>query len=147
MPPLTRSVKSQLIMPKKILTRKKRLIVFFFFIIFGIICSYALYRVDERLSSSQMFLVISVLVALSCGLEILAVWWENKHRPEVDIESPFEIVGKHGVVKQECSPEGTVKIGNEIWSAISFNQENLKPGIEVIIKERQGLKLYVEKTS
>ena len=134
-------------MLSKILTRKKRLIVLFFFIIFGIICGYALYRVDERLSFSQIFLLISGIVAITCAFEIFAVWWENKHRPEVDIESPFEMVDKHGVVEQECSPEGTVKIGNEIWSAISFKQENLKPGIEVIIKKRQRLKLYVEKTS
>jgi membrane protein implicated in regulation of membrane protease activity len=102
---------------------------------------------DEGLSSSQMFLLISGLVALSCALEILVVWWENKHKPEIDIGSPFEMVGRHGVVEKECSPEGTVIIGNEIWSAISFNQQSLKPGIDVTIKERQGLKLYVEKAS
>jgi membrane protein implicated in regulation of membrane protease activity len=113
----------------------------------GIFLGHFLIRADERLDSFEMFTFVAIFIMVCGILEILAVWWESRTIRSAHTDSYYEMVGKRGTVAKECSPDGTVKIGQEIWNAVSNNKAILKPGDVVTVKDRQGLRLYVEKTS
>jgi len=117
------------------------------FIIAALLGGHALIKADERLGPSEMFILIAGLIAACSTLEILSVWWENRHADEGGTETFFTMVGRRGIVEKECSPEGTVKIGQEIWTAISYNRDTLETGEQIVVKDRQGLRLYVERSS
>lgn len=60
----------------------------------------------------------------------------------------YEIIGKKGIVIQEINPtygKGQVKVGNEIWTAISDETLPLETQIEVVKVE--GVKLIVKSSS
>jgi membrane-bound serine protease (ClpP class) len=56
-----------------------------------------------------------------------------------------ELIGKTAVVKVALNPEGTVFFKGERWTATSEEEEEIKPGDEVIINKVDGLMLYVTK--
>jgi membrane-bound ClpP family serine protease len=55
------------------------------------------------------------------------------------------LIGKSAEVTYDCSPSGKVKINNEIWNATSSNNELIKTGEKVVIKDVKGLTLIVKK--
>lgn len=60
----------------------------------------------------------------------------------------YEVIGKKGIVTQEINPifgKGQVKVGNEIWTAISDETLPLDTQIEVLKVE--GVKLIVKASS
>ena len=80
-------------------------------------------------------------------LEILGNWLENQQKGSPDSGTYFDMAGKIGIVQKECTPEGTVIVGQELWGAISKSHEPLRPGQKIVVKGRQGMQLYVEKAS
>ncbi|UCE23429.1 MAG: hypothetical protein JSU74_08980 [Candidatus Zixiibacteriota bacterium] len=54
------------------------------------------------------------------------------------------LIGKTGTVQQDCDPNGTVKIENAIWSAESIDGSALTAGSRVVVKDIEGLKVFVE---
>lgn len=56
----------------------------------------------------------------------------------------IEIVGKPGIVVQECSPEGRVRIGDVTWSAISHDGITLRVGERITVEDMEELKLTVK---
>jgi len=59
----------------------------------------------------------------------------------------FSIIGKTGIVTKEIDTKkgvGQVKIGSEIWSAKSLDEEVLPVGTEVEIVEINGVKAIVK---
>jgi membrane-bound serine protease (ClpP class) len=53
------------------------------------------------------------------------------------------IIGMQGRVVREINPLGTVHVDSELWSASS--DEHLQPGDPIIVVERRGLQLVVER--
>ncbi len=56
------------------------------------------------------------------------------------------MVGVRGRVVGSLAPEGFVKIGRELWEAVS-TEVSLKDGEEVVVVSESGLKLVVRKVS
>lgn len=57
-----------------------------------------------------------------------------------------DMVGIRGEVVKTLAPEGTVRIGSELWDAKTTGQE-IEDGNGVIVVKRDGLKLTVRKDS
>jgi membrane-bound ClpP family serine protease len=55
------------------------------------------------------------------------------------------MVGTRGRVASALNPEGLVKIGGELWGAVS-DGENIAAGEEVLVVGEDGLKLSVRKS-
>ena len=60
----------------------------------------------------------------------------------------YEVIGKKGIVTQEINSthgKGQVKVGNEIWTAVS--SEILPLNTEIEVEKIEGVKLIVKSTS
>lgn len=57
------------------------------------------------------------------------------------------MISKEGVVIKKCSPKGKVKVGSEIWSALSIDGTEINENDQVKIKDIEGLRLIVERIS
>ena len=134
-------------MPGKDPSQKIRLMFLPIFVVAGIVLGYALMRAGEELGPLQMIILVLALTAATVFLEVFATWWDNRHQQKGVEQTSLEMVGKKGTVEEECIPEGIVRVGQEIWNAVSVDGECLKPGDRVVVKERQGLKLLVERAS
>ena len=55
-----------------------------------------------------------------------------------------DMVGISGIVIESLAPKGVIKIGSELWEAESA-EHPISVGEEVIVVERNGLKLIVRK--
>lgn len=70
----------------------------------------------------------------------------NKNKDNVATNA-FSLIGKKGVVIKEMSSStsfGQVKIGEEIWSAISEDSAPIKIGTEIEVVKIDGVKLVVK---
>lgn len=59
----------------------------------------------------------------------------------------FSIIGKKGIVTKEIDPffnSGQIKVGSEIWSAKSVNDEKIAEGTEVEVLEINGVRAIVK---
>jgi len=56
-----------------------------------------------------------------------------------------DMVGISGIVIESLAPKGVIKIGSELWEAESA-EHPISVGEEVIVVERNGLKLIVRKS-
>ena len=59
----------------------------------------------------------------------------------------FSIIGKKGIVTKEIdsfSNSGQIKVGSEIWSAKSINDEKISEGTEVEVLEINGVRAIVK---
>lgn len=98
--------------------------------------------VDSFAVQITVFLVVSL--ALLIGLRPFAVKGLKigRHRTNADA-----LVGKEGYVLKAIEPlsaTGQVKVGAQIWTAIS--EESLMEGDQVIVLDIQGVKLVVKRT-
>lgn len=85
-------------------------------------------------------------------ITMLMAWLYNRfvlmpvlrsQRQKTDYHDHNELVGAVGRVVKALDPAGTVMIKGEIWSARGL--QDLPEGTEIIVRERQGLQLIVEK--
>ena len=85
--------------------------------------------------------LIAVVVAgvLEIGETALFVWWSQRRRASVGVES---IVGKEGVVLSALGPEGQVKVDGEIWRA--HCDGGCETGSRIVVRAVDGLTLEVE---
>jgi membrane-bound serine protease (ClpP class) len=90
-------------------------------------------------------LLVPFLGASLCGvLGWASITSENKIKEDGARRSVIEIVGKPGIVVQECSPEGRVRIGDVTWSAISHDGITLRVGERITVQDMEELKLTVK---
>ena len=128
----------------KILNLKSLIIIIFILIGSGLVEQAGLFSIDKHLRTFQFVTLIMGIYALLCVIEVISVAREERHRAKNLKDSS---VGKKGIVIEDCSPEGTAKIGQEIWKALTACGSTFKKGEEIIILERQGLKLIVKSLS
>lgn len=132
-------------MPSKLPNKKKLFVAIITLSICIPICLIIILILPKHLDNLQMFIVIISLLVVISLIEIFVIWWENrKRRPDI-LDGPFEMIDLRGTVKEKCAPEGTVEINNEIWNAVSSNGEFINSGETVIVKDRQSLKLIVQR--
>lgn len=62
-------------------------------------------------------------------------------RSSVGAES---LIGKRGTIQRACNPSGTVKIESTIWNAESIDGSILPSGQIVIVRDTEGLRVFVE---
>ena len=117
------------------------------FLVLAIIGAIALTKARKNLSSLQEFVLMLGILAVLCILEVVFIWLQNRHKKTTLSGSPFELIGMKGVVKADCSPTGTVEVGQETWSAVSVDGEILKSGEMITVIDRQGLKLIIKKAT
>ena len=56
------------------------------------------------------------------------------------------MLGRAAVVQAVCAPEGTVRVGSELWRARCLDGAALQVGQAVLVREVDGLCLLVERT-
>jgi len=92
--------------------------------------------------------VSPLMVAVTIGL----AWVYNRfvllpiltaHRKPGEYDDANDVVGLHGRVLKALEPVGTVHVNSEIWTARS--SEYLPAGVDVIVTDKRGLELVVEK--
>ncbi len=61
----------------------------------------------------------------------------------------FSVIDKIGIVTKEIGLEGKagqVKLGSDIWTAVSATDELIEKGTEVIVEKIDGVKVIVRPT-
>ena len=102
-------------------------------IILGLADTTGFFKIDNHLSAFQFITLLLGIYALLSIIEVISVARAEKERARNFKDSS---VGKKGIVLNDCSPEGTVKIGQEIWKALTASGSTLKKGEEIIsVKE------------
>jgi len=86
--------------------------------------------------------VTGVFLALFFLFGMAAVVKAHRRKPQTGIE---ELLGEVGVVVEDLTPEGTVRVHGELWKAVSGDGSVIRSGERVRIREVRGLTLVVEK--
>jgi membrane protein implicated in regulation of membrane protease activity len=90
-------------------------------------------------------LLVPFLGVSLCGvLGWFSITRENKSKEGGARRAVIEIVGRPGIVVQECSPEGRVRIGDVTWSAVSHDGITLRVGERITVQDMEELKLTVK---
>ncbi len=109
-------------------------------IIVGLLLLVILPSIGIHVPVAAVLILLGVLV----GKDIIAaprIWKDFERRVEV---GPEALIGKEATAITELNPEGTVKIGNEFWSARCIRGHAM-PGDRVKIVRTEGTKLLVER--
>lgn len=88
---------------------------------------------------------LSVLIVIGIGwtvLSILLFLYTRKPFLQKPYAGLTDMTGLTGTVIKDLTPEGLVKINNEIWKARALNDHVYK-GEKVIVENREGLILMV----
>lgn len=67
----------------------------------------------------------------------------DKMKTEPVVNEDRQLIGAYGRVTRSLNPTGTVNVRGETWTATS--DEMLEPGTEVVVVDRDGLQIHVEK--
>jgi membrane protein implicated in regulation of membrane protease activity len=114
-------------------------LVFWFAIgsVFAMIISFF---TDNIIIQSSTFLISSAILIFTTR-KFCNIFLKNDKPNNVN-----SVIGKIGKVTVNIVPidgTGQVKIGGEVWSAISENSSNIPKDTEVIVKEINGVKVVV----
>ncbi len=90
---------------------------------------------------SLIVIVTTMAIQLGYYYLVLLPILERVHSEEV-YDRDSHLIGSTGKVVKALDPVGTVNIGAELWTATS--ERPLQAGDEVVVIEREGLKLVVE---
>ncbi len=88
------------------------------------------------------FVVIALWIVKDIVL-LPFVW----HAYDSQSDDSEKLIGKLGVTRDRLTPEGQIKLKNEIWKAISINGSDIEKDNVVSIEKIEGLTLYVKKTN
>ncbi len=88
-------------------------------------------------------LIIGVSAVISGFLIIVirAVYLVHRKKPSLGLSS---LEGREAVTISVLNPEGQVKLGGEIWKAVSVEGKKISKNKKVSIQKTEGLKLYVK---
>ncbi len=99
-----------------------------------------LFRRDET-STRVSLLLIALTVLSTAAFFTFAVGKALAERKRPLAQNPDAVIGETGEAKTEVSAEGTVQVGNELWSAQA--DEPIPVGARVQVIQRIGLRLKV----
>ena len=96
--------------------------------------------------TGEIYFLAFGMLLLACIDVISAV--SQSRKTEVKHDKKFlQLGGRQGVVVEQCIPKGKVKIGMELWNAMSCNGQLLEKGTRIEVVERDGLLLKVRSMS
>ncbi len=88
--------------------------------------------------------LIGVMVAWLGFSVWLFIFTTRTLRKQVPVGLP-SMVGTRGKIADKLSPEGMVRIGGELWGAISVEGDDIDIGEEVVVVSEDSLKLSVRR--
>ena len=91
---------------------------------------------------SLLIIAMTVVVPL-IYYQFALIPLQERAREQPDATRDEQMIGKRGVVMNTLDPMGTVNVDSELWTAIS-EDEHIEAGREIIVVDREGLKLIVE---
>jgi len=112
-------------------------------LVLGLLCVGVIWWADANLSRWQFFLVVLVFLVLSTLVEVYASRKGNNGGGASP--GPLELISKEGIVVKECGPDGTVRLGGELWNAKSLSGSPIDVGETVIVRQVEGLLVLVER--
>lgn len=102
-------------------------------------------------SSTPQFAHVSVplviIVAILIGLMFTAILGFALRALKIPVRTGHEsLIGRHGVAKTDLAPNGTVRVGSELWSAEKADlTESISKGERIEVVSLEGLRLKVKK--
>jgi membrane-bound ClpP family serine protease len=88
--------------------------------------------------------LIGIMVAWAGFGILLFIFTTRTLRKQVPVGLP-SMVGTRGKVAGKLSPEGMVRIGGELWGAVSAEGDVIDTGDEVVVISEDSLKLFVRR--
>ena len=84
--------------------------------------------------------IAAILTGMTIEIGEAAFWirLSRRLRPATGVEA---LVGAEGVAATDCRPEGSVRVGGELWGAVC--QEGVSEGEPVVVESVTGLTLQV----
>lgn len=88
------------------------------------------------------------------GVTVVLAWLYNRlllvptmraHHLQTASDEADDVLGRVGRVVKPLDPAGTINVNSELWTARTRDGETLDTGTPVIVLERSGLELTVEK--
>ena len=107
----------------------------------GIIAVLLIQKIPIVISPFYMRVIFYISVSLLIIRLAFTKPWKNSN---VSIGEEG-LIDRTGLVIEECSPIGRVKIGNELWQAKSINGDNIAQGDTIIVHRVEGFLLFIEK--
>ncbi|MBQ3407756.1 MAG: NfeD family protein [Clostridia bacterium] len=98
--------------------------------------------IDNITAQIAIFCISSILL-IFCTKPFVRKFMKNSANISTNA---YSIIGKTGIVVSEIDPisgKGQIKIGNEIWSAKTNNQEKLLKGTIIKVNSIDGVKAVV----
>ena len=100
-----------------------------------------MFQIDANWYQFDPWLIVLIIIAIIAFLIIVVIWGIRAHRRRVSAGKE-ELIGRTAEVKAALSPQGTVLVEGELWTAV-LDQDQALPGDEVVITKVNGLKLWV----
>ncbi|HUH65637.1 MAG TPA: NfeD family protein, partial [Syntrophales bacterium] len=94
-----------------------------------------------------IFGVATVIMAFGIRPLIMRHFYRREDKTKTNVEA---LVGKSGLVTEDIdymAGTGRVKIGGEVWSAITPDESRVAIGQKVTVREIEGCKVIVEVTN
>ena len=119
----------------------------FFWIFFAIGCLFSALSSLLIISIETQILIMCIVAFLGLifGRRILQNYFQvNK---EIKLSNINALIGKTGIVIKEIDKDmpGLVRVDNEVWSAISSDNETISERESIVIKGVEGVKLLVHR--
>ena len=119
----------------------------FFWIFFAIGCLFSALSSLLIVSIETQILIMCIVAFLGLifGRRILQNYFQvNK---EIKLSNINALIGKTGIVIKEIDKDmpGLVRVDNEVWSAISSDNETISERESIVIKGVEGVKLLVHR--
>jgi membrane-bound serine protease (ClpP class) len=92
------------------------------------------------LISIPLLVAIIIATLLYYRFALLPVLESQRSKAALIDDEP--IIGVRGYVQRKLDPVGTVRVRGESWTARS--EQELEPGTEIVVIDREGLTLFVE---
>ncbi len=90
--------------------------------------------------------VLGIVSALVLGNVALLIKFALSAKKAPKYTSPYQhVIGTMGVASTDLTPQGTVQVGGEPWSAASATGESIRAGESVIVLDIEGLTVRVER--
>jgi membrane-bound serine protease (ClpP class) len=102
--------------------------------------SFFLFRADDASARISLWVIVLTVLATTAFF-VFAVSKALAVRLRPPVQNPDAVVGAQGEARTDISNEGTVQVGNELWTAQA--DELIPAGTKVQVVQRTGLRLKV----
>lgn len=99
---------------------------------------------DNIIIQTTVFVISSTLLILLTKPFVEKFITKNDKKVRTNA---YSIIGKQGIVTEEINPTlgtGLVKVGTEVWSAVSDDKSIIKKDSQIEIKDITGVKVVVQ---